>query len=286
MGKNCVAFILPVFKLTLTFTALNIVASNFTAKYFTAKCFTAMRFPVKRFTVRECARKITSGNMLVAAITLMVALGSTTALARDMDSGADKNANRGTDRGVNRETSINIKRVKQPGPDQIIASTHIAASTNLLLAALESPCHVLNWMPDLVVIRALAQDEQPGTRVYMLTRGNFIASPRDAISRFTRHGQFPIIIDMMSEPDALPTEAGIVRIPYARARWSLFAAEDTTLVTYQQQVAAGGNIPQWLADQYSLRHVTRALESLTTYVATLSTSECADTVRAVRTSQP
>jgi hypothetical protein len=120
----------------------------------------------------------------------------------------------------------------------------------------------------------------------MLTRGNLLASPRDAVSRFVRHGQAPIMIDMTSEPDALPHNPGVIRIPFARARWSLFAAEDTTLVTYQQEVAAGGSIPQWLADQYSLRHVARALESLTSYVASLSTVDCSDPVRPVRSGEP
>jgi hypothetical protein len=178
--------------------------------------------------------------------------------------------------------AVDVKRHKQEGPDVISASTHVAATPALLLAALEQPCHVIQWMPDLIDVRPLPDDAQPGQRIYMLTRGNLFASPRDAINRFIRHGQSPTIIEMRSEPDALPRQSGVIRIPFARARWSIFAAEDTTLVTYQQEVAAGGNVPQWLADQYSLRHVTRALESLTTYVATLSTADCSHPVRPVR----
>lgn len=186
----------------------------------------------------------------------------------------------------NAVSAVEVKRHKQKGPDLVSASTHIAATPTLLLAALEQPCHVIQWMPDLIDVRPLPSDTIPGQRIYMLTRGNLLASPRDAINRFVRHGQAPIIIDMTSEPDALPYNTDIIRIPFARARWSLFAAEDTTLVTYQQEVAAGGNIPQWLADQYSLRHVARALESLTTYVATLSTVDCSSPVRPVRPSEP
>lgn len=183
-------------------------------------------------------------------------------------------------------SAVEIKRHKQNGPDLISASTHIAATSTLLLAALEQPCHVIHWMPDLIDVRPLPDDAKLGQRIYMRTRGHLFTSPRDAINRFVRHGQSPIMIDMTSEPDALPPQTSVIRIPFARARWSLLTAEDTTIVTYQQEVAAGGNVPQWLADQYSQRHVARALESLTSYVATLSTADCSDPMRPVRPGEP
>ena len=180
--------------------------------------------------------------------------------------------------------ALTITRQRQDGPDLINAELTIPASTTLLVTVLETPCHVLRWMPDLTDIRVLNNTPEGSKRVYMQSRGTLFSQPRDSISLFTKTGgtpknhstsaKTPIIITMQAQPDALPEQPGTVRIPFAHARWSLSEREASTLLTYQQEVAAGGNVPQWLADQYSVRFVRNAMESLTKYVATLSSSDC------------
>ena len=182
------------------------------------------------------------------------------------------------------DETLTVTRQRQSVPDLIEAEFTIPASTALLVSVLETPCHVLNWMPDLTDIRIL-DDAPDGTqRVYMRSRGTLFSQPRDSISLFTKtddavnthaeSSKTPIVITMRAQPDALAEQPDTVRIPFARARWSLSEREASTLLTYQQEVAAGGNVPQWLADQYSVRFVRNAMESLTKYVATLSSSDC------------
>lgn len=167
-----------------------------------------------------------------------------------------------------------VERLHQDGADLIRTETRINAPRALLLTVLEQPCHVREWMPDLTEVRLLDPDAQLGQRVYMVTKGTLLSQPRDSIGRFQRSGEQPVIIAMQAEPDALPRHPDRVRIPFAEAHWSLFKQEDTTLLHYQQRVAIGGRIPQWLADEYSTRYVARVMESLTKYVATLSSPDC------------
>ncbi len=167
-----------------------------------------------------------------------------------------------------------VQRQPLDGADLIVAEARLAIQADWLLSVLEQPCHVREWMPDLVEIRSLAPDPGPGQRVYMVTRGTLLSQPRDSVGRFVRDPDTPLQITMQAEPDALPPVSGRVRIPYAEARWSLFAEEATTLLHYQQRVAIGGQVPQWLADHYSQRYVARVLDSLKRYVATLSSPDC------------
>ena len=170
--------------------------------------------------------------------------------------------------------ALEITRTDHSGADLVQAQVQLPVTPSRLLPVLEQPCHVRQWMPDLVRIQLLATDGKPGQRVYMVSRGSWLTRPRDSVSRFVRSGSNPIVITMTAEPDALPQRDQYIRIPFARARWSLLRREDTTLLQYQQQVAAGGSIPQWLADQYSVRFVRHAMEALTKYVATLSSADC------------
>ncbi|MDF1819926.1 MAG: START domain-containing protein [Alcanivoracaceae bacterium] len=147
------------------------------------------------------------------------------------------------------------------------AEVTIPASMERVVKALEKPCEVLQWMPDLDTIRVLEKDGAGRSLVYMRSHAPWPFAPRDAVLAFRREntpGQ--VLITMRAEPTAMPEQPGYVRIPASDAEWSLRQRNGTTLVNYRSRVAPGGQVPQWLSDRFARRAVARAVTALREHV--------------------
>lgn len=154
------------------------------------------------------------------------------------------------------------------------ARARIRAPADTVLDALEQPCHVRQWMPDLIEVRILDRPAPQVTRVYMASRTPWPFQPRDAITRFERQAGNPVLITLQGEPDALPPRDGFIRIPASSGEWRLLSEGNQTLVTYRLRVDPGGRIPQWLADSASQRRARAAMEALKNYAESPAVNHC------------
>ena len=178
--------------------------------------------------------------------------------------------------GPTNDADTRVTRAQQAGPDMVHATAVLPIRTHDLLAVLEQPCHVRQWMPDLEMLTLLTQQGEQSL-VYMRMRAPWPMRSRDAVTRFTRHqaDDGTVTLTMQGDSDAIARVPGVVRMPFIAGQWRLIAEEtpeDTpegkplTRVDYQQRVDPGGGVPQWLADRAAVRHVGATLAALEAYV--------------------
>ena len=154
------------------------------------------------------------------------------------------------------------------------AQVRIAASIDQVVDALERPCRVLQWMPDLETVEMLEHDASGQSLVYMRSKARWPFLPRDAVLVFSRRDDAgSILITMWALPDARPPQEGYVRIPASDAHWSLSHDNGTTLVDYRSRVEPGGQVPQWLSDRFAGRSVSRAVTALRDHVLEYKTGK-------------
>ncbi|MBQ0742561.1 MAG: hypothetical protein KBT85_04605 [Pseudomonas sp.] len=176
-----------------------------------------------------------------------------------------------------RALAVEVERVTRDGPDELRATVLLAAPEARVLALLEQPCHLLEWVPKL---RSLTILEKPGenqTLVYMATELGWPMSLRDSVTLFTRSDGPPVTLTMQSRPDSVPAVDGYQRIPFSEGSWTLYAEQaDTTRVDYVQRVEPGGQVSQWLSDRIGMAEVADLLQALRDYAAGSQSNTCVD----------
>lgn len=171
--------------------------------------------------------------------------------------------------------AVEVERVPRQGPDEIRATVLIPAPMTEVLAALEEPCHLRRWLPNLGSLIILARPRENQTLVYMATDLPWPMPPRDSITLFTRHEGPPITLDMESRPNAMPEVAGYQRIPFSEGSWTLRTElSGATRVDYLQRVEPGGKMPQWLSDRVGMAHTAELLSALRDYAVGTDASSC------------
>ena len=171
--------------------------------------------------------------------------------------------------------AVEAERISREGPDEILATVTIDVSVAQVLTALEQPCHLRQWMPQLDRLEVLDTPAENQTLVYIATDIAWPFSPRDAITLFTRHDGLPIRLEMHSQPQAYPEVDGYARIPFSEGSWTLVAQEaGVTQVAYSQRVVPGGHIPQWLSDQAGVSQAKELLRALNRHVNSNTDMSC------------
>ena len=167
-----------------------------------------------------------------------------------------------------------VMRTPLPGPDRFALEAELPVPLHQLLPILEAPCHVRQWMPGIKTLTILDRPSATQTLVYMARKAPWPLSGRDAVTLFERHPGDPLVLSMSGQPDAWPDQPGLVRVPYTEGSWTLHDEGNTTRVVYQQQVAPGGGIPQWLADRLAPGQMEAALAALEAYVRDPQRTDC------------
>lgn len=171
--------------------------------------------------------------------------------------------------------AVEVERIPRQGPDEIHATVLIPAPISQVLAALEEPCHLRRWVPNLGSLIILARPRENQTLVYMATDLPWPMPPRDSITLFTHREGPPITLDMQSRPNAMPEVAGYQRIPFSEGSWTLRTElSGATRVDYLQRIEPGGKMPQWLSDRMGMAHAAELLNALRNYAGGTDTSSC------------
>lgn len=155
------------------------------------------------------------------------------------------------------------ERFPRDGPDEIRAEVTIPTPVARVQRALEAPCQLRQWTPQLDRLEVLETPDPDKTLVYIATDVSWPFSPRDGITLFSRHEGPPLVIKMHSRAEALPPVKGYVRIPFSEGRWVLHdEGSNRTRVEYIQRVVAGGKVSQWMSDRAGLDHAEELLNAL------------------------
>ena len=171
--------------------------------------------------------------------------------------------------------AVEVERVPRQGPDEIHATVLVQAPVRQVLAFLEEPSHLRQWVPDLGSLMILARPQENQTLVYLATNPAWPMFPRDSVTLFTRHEGPPITLDMQSRPNAVPEMAGYQRIPFSEGSWTLRTElSGATRVDYVQRVEPGGQMPQWLSDRIGMTRAAELLSALQNYAGGTDTSSC------------
>ena len=164
--------------------------------------------------------------------------------------------------------AVEVERIPRQGPDEIRATVLVAAPVRQVLAFLEEPCHLRQWVPDLGSLTILARPQENQTLVYLATDPAWPMSPRDSVTLFTRHEGPPITLNMQSRPNAVPEMAGYQRIPFSNGSWTLRSElSGATRVDYIQRIEPGGHMPQWLSDRTGMTRAAELLSALQNYAS-------------------
>lgn len=134
-----------------------------------------------------------------------------------------------------------------------------------LLALLQDADTQHQWLPYTHQVKVVDQPAPEATLVHFLTQSRWPFKPRDAVTLFSVQSQTAnqIRIDMQNQPDALPLQAGYLRIRFAEGHWLLSALENCqTRVQYQSGSRWGGLIPQWLVDSSNADLAVESLNNL------------------------
>jgi hypothetical protein len=125
-----------------------------------------------------------------------------------------------------------------------------------LLAVFSDIDHAVEWMDSC---RASSVVEDGGDRmkvVYNRTKARWPVSDRDAVLRndvFFDEADGRVRIEFSTvQNDKAPPVKGVVRMPYLRGHWHLWAESPfRTRVEYQVHANPGGSLPEWLVNYVS-----------------------------------
>lgn len=158
---------------------------------------------------------------------------------------------------------IKVERHKRPGADLIKADMDVSADMKSLLAALETPCAVRQWLPRTREVRILESRPDNVRLVRMVTHFPWPWHNRVAVLEFHRSQPQPdtIAIEMQAVQEG-SVPAGLVRVGQSSGHWLLRQRTGHIHVQYRQRFNPSGTVPQWLADKVAAEQVRHALENI------------------------
>ena len=174
---------------------------------------------------------------------------------------------------VYQDPELTVQRRDYQGSelDEVKGVLRVKASLNALMALLKDAPFNREWVFRSGGARVLQESGYAQAYVYGVVDAPFPMDDRDTVVRFdylqdaaTRN----ITVTITNQPDFLPHEPGLVRVPDMGGFWYL-APEPDGWVTVRYQVYGdpGGWIPVWLANRAAQLSVRFTLANLKTAVA-------------------
>ena len=112
--------------------------------------------------------------------------------------------------------------------------------------------HLGDWQYKTVRARMLKKISDREIIYYTEVAAPILTSNRDFVIQLTVN-QDPqtrmLTIDLVSIPDYIPHENGVVRVPFSKARWKVNPLSGSRLyVEYDIEIDIGGAVPVWLVN--------------------------------------
>ncbi|MEZ5570875.1 MAG: START domain-containing protein [Halioglobus sp.] len=173
---------------------------------------------------------------------------------------------------VYQDEDLSVQRRDYRGSDldEVKGVVRVKASLNALVALLRDASFNQQWVYRSGGARILQQSGYAQAYVYGVVDAPFPMSDRDTVVRFDFRqdpATHEIIITIRNQPDFLPAEPGLVRVPDMGGFWRLKPESDGWVeVTYQVYGDPGGWIPVWLANRAALLSVQHTLTNLKSVV--------------------
>ena len=119
--------------------------------------------------------------------------------------------------------------------------------------------------PDVSGQKVLKQFDKYHNIHYVVVHTPWPVSDRDDVTeinaRLSDDGK-SAHIDIVSRPDYIPAEKGLVRVK-GKGYWEIKETPDGNVnVTYQYHGSPGGSVPAWLANSFVISHPFETLENL------------------------
>jgi hypothetical protein len=162
-----------------------------------------------------------------------------------------------------------ISRQSLQGPDRISGQLELRANLDTVVAVLETPCAVRQWLPRVQSLQVLSRPDTSRTRIRLVTDFPWPWQDRVAWLEFNRQERADgVIISMQSFRPEQPEATDARPVEHSSARWQLNAKEETVRIDYWQRFTPGGAVPQWLSDKVAEGQVDNALRDIRALVQT------------------
>jgi len=151
--------------------------------------------------------------------------------------------------------------------DEFKGETTLNVPVEKIVEALKDVDKMPKWVPDCKQAK-LQKMENENQYHYIETSVPFPLRNRDAVVHFQYiklDNGIKVLIE--GKPKYLPSNEGLVRIPYIKGYWLLVPiGEYKTSVTYQVHADPGGAIPVWLANATAVDTPYDTLKNLRDYL--------------------